>query len=295
MRIKKLHGQTCMTSSLHIVRLRQIGTVLAPLALLLYIVFLQLRFDQMVTMRTDPQAPIHRTVMPASVVQHLTFGFDNVIADYYWVTAVQHYLKWDGSDVYYPEYFHIISTLDSQFEYPYLFAILTVPSKKNPESLMWMKSIAERGVNAFPENWQIPFSAATQFHVEGKLNEQAIHFLEIANAVPNSPEMVPRTYGIYLMRDASDYKKSRALFETILVATANDEVRRIIIERILLLDLVEALEQAIYKYQTLNGEYPHSIDELLKKQKLQLPDSYTKLINKFAPQIDQTTGKIILR
>ncbi len=268
---------------------------LSPLLVLSTIVFLQLRYDAVVTAQLNPRAPIHRTVMPAEVVRHFTFGFDNVLADYYWVTAVQTYLKWDSFDQFYPEYFRIISTLDPKFEYPYHFAILTLPTKMNPESLVWLQEISEGAVRAFPDKWRIPLTAATQFHIIGKDNARAIHFLETANSMPSATELVRRMYGIYLMRDATDYKKSRAMFEAILETADNDETKRIATERILLLDLVEMLEQGIATYKTAYGVFPATVDEFLKKEKLQLPETATALLQKFSPKVDQTTGKIILR
>lgn len=276
-------------------RTRSLLLTLAPLVILLGVVVLQVRYDAIVLERFVLRAPVHKSVMPAPVVRHLAFGFDNMLADYYWVTAVQDYLKWDSRDAYYPEYFRLIALLDPRFEYPYLFAILTLPTKANPESLEWLSGVTEEGVRAFPLNYQIPFSAATQFHIVAKDNARALHFLAIAAAVPKAPELVHRTYGIYLMRDATDYKKSRALFETILATTDNDESKRIVQERITLLDFVEGLEQAIREYKARQGAYPTSIEALLKKTQRDVPESVTALINKYSPQIDQSTGKILLR
>ncbi len=274
---------------------RHIAYILLPLLVLVGVVMLQARYDAIVLERFVLRAPVHKSVMPAPIVRQLAFGFDNMLADYYWVTAVQDYLKWDSRDAYYPEYLRLIAALDHRFEYPYLFAILTLPTKGNPASLGWLSDIAAEGVRAFPLNYQIPFSAATQFHIMGGDNARALHFLAIAASVPEAPELVHRTYGIYLMRDATDYKKSRALFETILATTDNDESKRIVQERITLLDFIEVLEQAILEYKAKQGAYPPSIPALLKKTESDVPESVTALINKYSPQIDQETGKILLR
>jgi|GEM_PF-3028549 len=276
-------------------RLTKIVVPATTLALLVLAALLQFRYDALVTDKIDPRAPVHRTIMPSEVVRHLAFGFNAVLADYYWVTAVQAYLKWDSFDAYYPEYFKIISALDPHFEYPYLFAILTVPTKINPASLLWLEQVANRGIRAFPQNYQIPFSAATQFHIVGKDNVRAVYFLGIASAIGGVPELVLRTQAIYLMRDATDYDKSRSLFEVILATADNEETKKIVTERILLLDLVEKLEQAVIGYQIKNGIYPITVEELISSFALGLPEEYLALINKFRPQIEQSTGKIILR
>lgn len=272
-----------------------IGLTILSFFLLFSSATLQMRYDAIVAEHFDLRAPIHRSVMPASVIRHFTFGFQSVVADYYWITAVQDYLKWDGRDYYYPEYFQIIATLDAKFAYPYFFGILTVPNKRNSESLEWLAQIAERGARALPNEWNIPFSAATQFHVIGKNNERAIQFLEIAAKVSTAPEIVHRSLAIYLMRDASDYSRSRALFQTILDTTDNEETAKIIAERIQLLDLVEGLEQGILRYRASFGVYPASVDGLTSRSQSPLSESTKNLIAKYAPRIDQVTGKIILR
>ncbi len=274
---------------------RHIALVLAPLVVLAGIVCLQARYDAIVAEYFDIRAPVHRSAMPASVVRHLAFGFDNMLADYYWITAVQSYLKWDGFDAYYPEYFETIRTLDPKFEYPYQFAILTLPTKRNPESFMWLSDVTEGGVRSLPQSYKIPFSAASQFYVVGKDNERATHFLEVASKMASAPELVHRSYAIYLMRDATDYKKSRALFTAILETAENDETKKIVVERIQLLDFIEGLEQSIAKFKTSHGVYPVSIEELSKKEKLKFSESTTALLRKYSPTINPASGKILLR
>ena len=271
------------------VHVRTVVALLAPLVLLAAVVFLQLRYDDIRAERFYIRAPIHKYILPAPVVRHFTFGFQNALADYYWVSAVQDFVKWDNKDEYYPEYFRIISTLDKKFEYPYIFAILTVSSKNNPKSHEWLVEIAEKGMRAFPDNWRIPFSAAVEFNVLGGSGEEAVRLLALAAAMPSSPELVHKTHAIYLMRDASDYKKSRALFTALLETSDNEETRRIAGERLLLLDYVEFLEQGVASFRATHGHYPENLDEILDDGKIEINE---ELLKKFQVNINAFTGKI---
>lgn len=251
----------------------------------------QVRFDNIQQEHFDLRAPVHRFAMPAPIVGHLAFGFENVLADYYWIIALQDLNKWDRRDAYYPEYFRIISRLDAHFEYPYIFAILTIPSRQNPDVLNWLSIIAEKGMKAFPENWQIPFYVGVQYHIVGKSYERATHYIEIAAAKKSSPEMVHTTYGIYLMHDKSEYERSRALFSTIAETTDNQTTKQLAKERIALLDFIELLEQAAGKYKLKYHEYPASMSVLAEKHFVELP---ADLVKKFPIGIDQSTGKVML-
>ena len=281
-------------TSINIMRNRHIGGMigfLLPCFFLIGATFLQLRYDAIKLERFNLRAPEHRYVMPAPIVRHFAFGFQNVLADYYWVTTIQALNKWDRKDTYFPEYFRIISALDPRFSYPYIFATLVVPNRINKESLTWLSEISEIGMRALPENWEIPFYTGMEHYVVGKSSERAVHYLEIAASKSSAPEYVRTTYGIHLMRDATEYEKSRALFTTIYETSDNDETKKIVKERIALLDLIEMLEKASLAYNVKYHAYPASIQDLAKAGLIQLPP---ELIGKFSIGIDSNTGKVTL-
>lgn len=264
---------------------------IVPCVFLLGATFLQLRYDAIKLERFNLRAPEHRYVMPASVVRHFAFGFQNVLADYYWVTAIQALNKWDRKDTYFPEYFRIISALDPRFSYPYIFATLVVPNRINKESLTWLSEISEIGMRALPENWEIPFYTGMEHYVVGKSSERAVHYLEIAASKKSAPEYVRTTYGIHLMRDATEYEKSRALFTTIYETSDNDETKKIVKERMALLDLIEMLEKASLAYKTKYHAFPSSLADIEKAGFIKLPPD---LVEKFTIEVDKTTGKVML-
>ena len=270
---------------------KQIIGFLLPCFFVIGAMFLQHRYDAITAEHFDIHAPAHLYVMPAPIVRHFAFGFQNVLADYYWVTALQALNKWDRHDAYFAEYFRIISILDPKFAYPYIFSALIIPSRVNPESLMWQSTIAEIGMKALPENWEIPFYTGMQYHIVGKSYERAVHYIEIAAAKKSSPEYVHTTLGIYLMHDATEYQKSRALFTTIYETSDNEETKRIVKERIALLDFIETLERAVSAYKVKYHVYPKTIEDLARGGFIQLPP---ELVSKFPITIDQLTGKVTL-
>ncbi len=248
-------------------------------------------YDAVVHGTDEDPRPIRKFVLPAMMVKVSAMGFDAVLADYYWIEVVQGALRWNGQDAYYPEYFHIISTLDPRFAYPYLFAILTVPSQKHPEAIRYLKEIVERGQRALPDDWKIPFYAAVQTHVIGKNNAQAVAYLEDAIRIPSAPDLVRRTHAIYVMRDASDYGRARALFATLAETSDNEETKMIAIERLAVIDLLEVLRVGVSAYHRVHGVYPSHVEDLLSGQE---SAELLRLIKKYKPQIGHD-GAVTLR
>lgn len=276
---------------MNIAELKNFTWYLLPIIFLAGAVFAQQRYDAVWQEHFVLRAPIHRFIMPAQIVQKFTFGFDNIIADYYWVRAVQDINKWDRRDEYYPEYFRIISTLDARFLYPYVFAALTVPTKITPESLMWLEQISLRGISALPENWEIPFYTGLDFHSIGDSYERATHYLRIAAEIPASPLVAKNVYALFLLRSSTDNERSRALFQTVYDTADNEESKRIAMEHIALLDYIEAVDKASSVYKTSRGVYPASLEILTKAGLIiSLPEEFSR----FHIIINSDTGKASL-
>lgn len=271
--------------------LRKYARPVLPALFLVASVFLQVRYDELNIAHTNPRAPIHRYVMPAPFVQYTAFGFDHVLADYYWISAVQDMLKWDRKDTYYPEYFHIITTLDPKFYYPYLFGILTIPTGGNTSTFDAIALLAERGMRALPERWEIPFYTAVEYHFLANDYVRSAHYMEMASQTPGAPEVAKRTYAIYLMLSKTDNEKSRALFTAMYETSDNDETRRIAKERIALLDLISELERLTKIYHGKHGEYPSSVQDIEKRLRVALPED---LVTKYPIHINKATGEVVL-
>lgn len=259
-----------------------------PIFFLVLSVLAQIRTDRIVAANLDLHEPVHRFILPASVVKYGAFGFQNVLADYYWVTAIQDLNKWDRRDEYYPEYFRIMNALDPKFMYPYFFGILTVPSRQNPESLSWISEISALGMEVFPENWEIPFYTGMQYHTIGRSNEDAVRYLEIAAKKPSRPEVVETTYALFLFRSATDRERSRALFTAIIKTTDNAETKKIAEDRIALLDFIEMVDNASISYKGRHGYYPDSLETLAEEGFVRLP---TDLVKRFRVGIDPVSGR----
>src|SRR3990167_2805154 len=88
--------------------------------------------------------PAQVFLAPATLVESFSFGFRNFLADIFWIQSVQ-YLIIEGllRNSFMFQYLDIVTTLDSRFEYPYLFANLILPRKG---SINEARLLTDRGI-----------------------------------------------------------------------------------------------------------------------------------------------------
>jgi hypothetical protein len=247
----------------------------------------QVAFDIVLAKQNEGERREFRYIIPEEIVRHMTLGFHNLLADWYWLRAIQELAYWDGESAYYPKYFFNSSTLDPMFEAQYKIGALTIPSRGNTTSYDWAEALAQRGIIAFPSSWEIPFLAGVGLNIASRNTERSIKYLEMAASAPDSPEIVRRTYAIYLMNDKTANEKSRALFEAMAGATNSEDTKRVARERLLLIDFIELLEKLVAQYQTIHGSPPSSLDVLLAGT-LGVPEE----LKKYHIAIDPLTGEV---
>jgi hypothetical protein len=259
--------------------------------LLLAATLMQVGYDRLTAPLPGEIRPVHRFILPGEVIRHFSFGMKAILADTYWIRAVQHLDEWDQIDAYYPEYFNIIATLDPKFTFPTLFAVMVIPMKEYPELLDRVTQIAERSIVANTENWEIPFYLGVQYHVTGGSREKALQYIAAAADHDGAPDIVRVTYGIYQLQSANDREMARSLFAVIYETSENETLREAAKERIELIDVLSLLEKAIERYASQQGRYPASMSDLLDAGYLR---GVPPILQKFPVRIDEATGKVSL-
>lgn len=239
-----------------------------------------------------------RYIMPASVVKNFSFGFRNVLADFYWVSIIQDFSIWDGKDPFYLREYENLSTLDPKFAYPYLLGILTFTSKgvnnKNFSSkeassnVETIEPIAQIGMKNLPDNWEIPFYMGTAFQLT-KTPDKALYYLKIAASKPNIPDSVRSVYNSYLRNLVTGDNASKAFVQTIYETTESKTTKKILKEGIIIKDLTQVIEVIVKNYKTKYGVYPTSIDDLVQNKMIRVG---TELKNEFNIKIDKNTGNV---
>jgi hypothetical protein len=236
---------------------------------------------------TTKLAVARREFIPREALPYVHFGFKAVLADMYWIRTVQDFVAWDGKQPFFIKYFENISTLDPRFEYPYLFAIWTVPQNKNIETLDQIKTIADVGIVSIPNSWKIPFYLGTQYFLFTKTYAQAEYYLKLASEKKDVPPAVFLMYTNFVTNNIKGFRASQELIKTIYNTTDNETIKKIAEKGLQQEIVTQMIESALLAYKTKYGVYPATIEELKKKNFIALPENFSSL---FTVVINQKNG-----
>ena len=233
-------------------------------------------------------------VMPSSIVKNFSFGFKNVLADFYWISIIQDFSIWDGRDTFYLREYENVSTLDPSFAYPYLLGILTFTSKGmepkggKKESIEAIEPIIAIGMKNLPNNWEIPFYMGTGFQLL-KLPEKALPYLKIAASKQDTPDVVIKVYNSYLKNLLTGDNATKALIGTIYETTNSETTKKILKEGVIINNLKEVLEIIIKNYKIKYGYYPSTLNDLVNTGMIKNTQA---LSDEFNVSINNTTGEV---
>ncbi len=232
-----------------------------------------------------------RNLLPEQILPFINFGFSNMVADYYWISAIQDFVAWNGKEGFFIGYFRNISTLDPRFEYPYLFNILTIPDKKNVAMLDDIAHIAERGLQAIPTSWKLPFYLGTQYYIFTKNYYPAEDYLKLAATKKNAPDGVYLLYATFVGRDlyTTEQKQGFAvkLIKTIYNNTDNEIIKKLAAQGIQEHVVNQFLEKGIIAYKERYKRYPKNVEEMISVHLITLPEEFLSM---FTVEISKRDG-----
>ena len=272
----------------------QVATAAILIALLCLVITFQVNHDARSEPFTTKLTAQSRNLLPAEFLPYITFGFDNFITDSYWIRSVQDFVVWDGRNPYYLNYFKNISTLDPTFEYPYLFSIVIVPQNKNIDTLNRVAAIADRGIQAIPTSWKIPFYLGTQYYLFTKKYDPAEKYLSVAAKVEGAPDGVFLVYSTFVGRNSpkpiradSDFEIARSLLKVIYNNTDNETIKKMAVQGMEEKLISQMLEKGIIAYKEKFKRYPKTVEEMLTVNFISLPQGF---LDVFTVEISQKDG-----
>ncbi len=251
------------------------------------IVTLQYRYDALASPFSTKLKSVDRTLMPEEALPYINFGFSVMIADYYWITAIQDFVAWNGKNTFFLEYIKNITTLDPKFEYPYLFAILVIPQNKDVIMLDKIAVIVDKGIQIITTSWKLPYYLGTQYYLFTKSFTPAVNYLEIAAKTSNAPSGVYLTYSSFVSKNIEGYKASKEFIKVIYNNTDNETIKKLVTSGVEETVVSQMLEKGIFAYKTKYGRYPKNIEELAGLNYISLPK---ELLESFTISIDQKNG-----
>lgn len=128
----------------------------------------------------------------------MSLGFDQILADFYWLQFVGYVGDLDNRklDRYAlaDQYLDLITGLDPYFVQAYWFAAFTVGSDQHrPQRAA---ELLERGIQANPDNWYLPFIAGNNQFLYANNGLAAAKYYRMASKFPGAPDWLERQANI---------------------------------------------------------------------------------------------------
>lgn len=209
----------------------------------------------------DPLVP------SVSVLKALSLGNPSAAADYLWLKSIQYF----GTSTPYGKYptlaplVDTITQLDPKFEYPYEFAMITLPfMDKSREAAV----IGARGAENFPNSGWMNYYLGTVYHLNLKDYKNAFTYYERASKLPDAPGAASSLAGTVLnqITDTVDDRLAAAVFwEAVYEKAKTEEQRETAKNWFLQMQILYTIELNAERYKTQFGSYPETLQDLVTK------------------------------
>lgn len=250
-------------------------------------ILVQLRLDS----TRPPESKIEELLyLPSGrVVKAISFGFDGVMADFYWLRSVQYYgrqlldenneIDWNRTkyvryDLLYP-LLDITTTLDPHYIIAYKFGALFLVDY-DPKLAV---KLLQKGIEQNPNEWRLyqnlgtvywqmkDYKAASDAFLKGAEKPKAPYWMKIMGGVMLSTGGGRQTAcSLY----ATFYEEARRSNDTFMAEQYENQIKRI-----QALDEVDYLNEIIDEYKKITGRCPSELKQLgaLLQQPRQKPGS----------------------
>jgi tetratricopeptide (TPR) repeat protein len=212
-------------------------------------------------------------VRSPEALRRLALSYDALLADVYWIRAVQHFGDTKRStdadkryDLLYP-LLDLTTTLDPRFSVPYLFGaiFLSEPPPGGPGRPDLAVTLLEKGLAAEPEKWEYAQAIGFVHYWSRQDYAEAAAWFAKAAALPGAPNwMAPLAATTAAVGGSRE--TSRQLWQQIARSTdagdwyRNEALRRL--QQLDALDQIQELQRAVTVYTQRLGRPPAGWDDL---------------------------------
>lgn len=161
---------------------RRVAFLVVIAAILISLYPVQRRLD---TVRSDWPDKEELLYLPSGdMLTIISFGFDQLAADILYIRMIDYFSTHLMTDHTYVWFYHIadlITTLDPQFRFPYMFAgiMLNLEGRQFDNA----RKILTKGERIFPNDWYFPFALGLNYFFGSADFETAARYLEKARSL----------------------------------------------------------------------------------------------------------------
>jgi tetratricopeptide (TPR) repeat protein len=216
----------------------------------------------------------------------MAVGFDQVLADWYWVEALQYFTDTAQEINRYRnlgDFLDVVVGVDPDFEYAYKFAGISIPYDTgrfhfaNTDRAI---DFLQRGVKRFPNNWELHFHLG--FYLLNFRDDPpgAAEQFAAAARIEGSPAYL-KLFAARLFSVSGELERARVFTETMLASAADDSEREQLKKRIREIDLehqLRDLESAAQRFHDQWGRWPTPA-EVTVAYGVRLPSADVRLVD----------------
>lgn len=197
-------------------------------------------------------------------LQTVSFGYDNVLADWIYLWAIQYYTDFSRGTrfAYLQRTFEVITDLDPQYIDAYMIGALIIVAEG--KEMRRAIDLLDKGIAANPQDYLLPLDAGYYFRDTFKQPERAAHYFNLAAGRPGAPNYIKRLAAGMTER-AGDKRTSYELWKRAFDEAEKEEDR--LIAELHLRTLhdeinLEALRSLVAEYQRRFGRFPSRLEQL---------------------------------
>jgi len=215
-----------------------------------------------------PAEEVGRFVPRPEVARIASLGFEPLVADYYWMQAVQVV----GAETSDPSrhapllgrLVDVVTTVDPWVDHPYRFAAHWLTD--SAESVRFANRLLERAIEYHPDDWRNPFYLGFNlFFYLGEV-EAAADALEAAALLPDAPLYLPRL-AARLRANTSGLDTATAFLEELLRGAEDPRARAQYEESLLQIEVerrARFLDEARARFRQRNGRDIRGVEDLVR-------------------------------
>jgi tetratricopeptide (TPR) repeat protein len=211
-------------------------------------------------------------VTSGNLARKLSLSYDALMADIYWIRAIQHYGGELGQeterryDLLYP-LLDLTTSLDPRFSVAYRFGatFLMEPYPIGASRPDLAIKLLEKGIKESPGQWEYYLDIGFIYYWRLNDYKKAAEWFQRGGELPNGPWWL-RTQAAVTLAKGGDRQASRFLWTNIYAGADNDWMKQNAERRLLQLDAldqVDGLAAAIREYQRRRGELPRTWSDLI--------------------------------
>ncbi len=219
-----------------------------------------------------------KEVMPSTEASKLiSLGYENVVADYYWLRAISHFGDRRMHAHEYPNLLgllELVLALDPKFSAGYFFAgsVLNTSGDHLEDAMRLLK----QGLVERPDNWRINYILGFNYYMYYRDFEKAAKLFAEAARHSEAPPVLGKL-AVKLAAESQSPEIGIAMIDTILDDIQDESLREVYIERRKLLMLEQELisfQRIIDQYTKNFGKPPTTLQDLVQTGLLrQLPQN----------------------